>query len=248
MTQEQGAENITELPKSSEEILINYAQSLGFVETEEMQLLRQKTATLDREEEEFEEEFIRQLNEYQALASPEIKKIQDQDPYSKAQIGLSVATATLDYSAGRFQRYRQAMEDAIDYASNMRFDEISDRLKEIQLEIFKEDFRRGLGDLFGYLEVAPEEPIPPDPSSMGFDDRTLEDITDTERAELKRILFEELGVDPNNNKDSLVRSYKVEALNIQVFRTNREDEGIFLQEILYPDGEKRWVVGPDRNI
>lgn len=124
-----------------------------------------------------------------------------------------------------------------------------------QLEEFKENFREGLITSLEFAaEFTPDAPIPPDPLSMGFDERTLEEISRNELAVVQEVLYQELGLEPaiENFK---VREYVASPsegatvpgeVEVYVYKTNRE--GIFLQELLFKDGQKRWMFGPDVNI
>lgn len=124
-----------------------------------------------------------------------------------------------------------------------------------QLEEFKENFRAGLVETLDFfLELTPDAPIPPDPLSMGFDERTLEELNRSELAVVQEVLYQELGLEPaiENFK---VREYVAPPsegdtvpgeVEVSVYKTNRE--GVFLQELFFKDGQKRWVFGPDVNI
>lgn len=263
MTQEQESilpsENNQKLPQQTpEEALFSYTQrSLGFVETDQMQVIRQQISGIDKEAEGSEEEFRRYIIGYQDLAAREIDRIQDQDLYPKAQIGLTVASAAIYHSFGNTQKYREALDDAITYADNMGYKDVTRDLRERRLEIFKEDFRRGFNELIDLLEIVPEGPLPPDPDSMGVDHRTFEDLTKQERQEAQRVIYQELGLQPDKLNQAKIRDYTTQAdetarvpgeIKISVFRTNRESQGIFLQELTYMDAQKRWVIGPDSNI
>lgn len=129
--------------------------------------------------------------------------------------------------------------------------------QEEQLEAFKESYKEGLEGLLELLEVAPEQPLPPDPSSMGIDERTLEELSPEELAAARSILFERFGVDPEKLEEARVRQYSTPApeegkvpgdIRVDVYKTNMEEEGIVLQELTFADGAQRWVVGPDQDI
>ncbi|MDO8429442.1 MAG: hypothetical protein Q7S88_02320 [Candidatus Daviesbacteria bacterium] len=98
-------------------------------------------------------------------------------------------------------------------------------------------------------------PRPPDPYSMGFDERTLEELTPAELEVARRVIYSKLGLDPDKIDDDKVRTYESPVpedakspgiIKIDVFKTNNPD--IFLQELNSPDGEKRWLIGPDQDI
>ena len=129
--------------------------------------------------------------------------------------------------------------------------------KEQSLRTFEYEFTRGLADVLELLELMPEQPLAPDPCSMGFDERTLEELDPDELAVVRGVLFSNLGVDPEKLDEAIVRQYNTPApenakvpgeIKVDVYKTNKEEEGIVLQELTFADGEKRWVVGPDVDI
>lgn len=134
-----------------------------------------------------------------------------------------------------------------------------------QLEVFREHFRNSLRELLDNAEIILDVPRPPDPASMGFDERTLEELGDAEKRLVRDILFEQLGIDPQKEEAARQRTYQTQTeveitrqsgsvipshspIDVFVYRTNRNDQGIVLQELIFPDKERRWVIGPDQNI
>ena len=120
---------------------------------------------------------------------------------------------------------------------------------------FLENYRNGIGDVLEMLEFDPETPLSPDPLSMGFDERTMEELTVREKQDMEEILFEELIGDQEQVDASTVRTYQSQApeqaaapgtIDVSVFHTKHEE--VFLQQMTSADGEKRFVVGPDVNI
>ena len=107
-----------------------------------------------------------------------------------------------------------------------------------------------------FLEAEPEDPIPPNPSSMGAgDERTLEELSPEELEAAEVILFERFGVNRNAKEARLVRNYESFApeeatlpgrIKVSVYRT--KEEGVFLQELTFLDNAKRWVLGPNKDI
>ncbi len=138
------------------------------------------------------------------------------------------------------------MSNNAGYNENM-----SEQNKESQeLAAFGENFRAGLNDLLELLAVSPD-PLPPDPASMGFDERTLEELSPAEKALVQQILYQTLGVDPLVKSREYMTQAPQEAtvpgeVLVWVYPTNQE--GIVLQEMMFLDGDKRWVLGPDQNI
>lgn len=125
------------------------------------------------------------------------------------------------------------------------------------IEVFKLNFKEGLDELLDNAKLLLDIPRPPDPVSMGFDERTLEELTEAEKVVIRDTLFERLGIDPLQLDRSRIRNYKTETpdgikfpgkIDVSVYRTTQAGEEIFLQELTFPDGEKRWVIGPDQDI
>lgn len=109
--------------------------------------------------------------------------------------------------------------------------------------------------LLDAAEILLDIPRPIDPSSMGFDVRTMGELTPIEKDVARQLVFQRLGIDPNKLEEYRTRQYTtfpVEdvpapgEIKAEVYRTNTED--IFLQELTFPDGEKRWLLGPDQDI
>ncbi len=92
----------------------------------------------------------------------------------------------------------------------------------------------------------PTEPLGIDPSNMGIDERTFEDLTPKEKFDISESLFDQLGVDPLKIDQLRVRQYPVdENTTAHVYRTTRQT---FLQELIDQSGESRFLIGPDENI
>ncbi len=60
----------------------------------------------------------------------------------------------------------------------------------------------------------------------------------------------ELGLDGGELEKAKVREYEDpnRRFRASVYRTNRENKGIFLHKLVFTDGERRWAVGADRDI
>src|SRR6266571_7906598 len=111
---------------------------------------------------------------------------------------------------------------------------------------FERRYREELDELVD-MGLFDDEPLPPDPSSMGIGETNFEELTDEEITIVREVLFKTLGVNASN-PDSVQRTYTTEApqeatvpgeIGVTVFKTNREDT--FLQEMNYQDGKQRWV-------
>jgi hypothetical protein len=127
---------------------------------------------------------------------------------------------------------------------------------------WEEVIRNGIGlaienfDLFYYPAEDSENQIPtpinlsPQSLTEGEDDRTYLELNPEERKILRDEMFDQLGIDPK--LPDLIGRYPITAPPaspldsdpslrwvgqgvVQVFRTAREEEGISLHEITYPD-------------
>lgn len=232
-----------ELSQTPEDRLLILAQSLGFAETAEMMSLRQEISGPDA--------LVEDLGRYQYLATEELRK---KPEIQKEQIGLALASASICHKFGDYKGYRDAMGAAIIYSSNMGYEDVVRDLIEKQTEIFREDYKRGLSDLFVLVEQI-SEPLSPDPGSMGIDDRTFEELMEWEKKEAEKVIYEELRLEIDKLNEVVVREYTTQAvesarvpgeIKVRVFETNKD--GMFLQELTFKDNEKRWVVGPDQDI
>ncbi len=122
------------------------------------------------------------------------------------------------------------------------------------LEIFRQNFEKGLDDLLALNEEFPGNPLSPDPSSMGFDERTLEQLSMQELSEIRGILYQRLGInmeDPGAQVDIYPTNAPAGAtspgpMEVRVLKTNQPD--LFLQEIVYQDRVTRWAIGPNQRI
>lgn len=76
-------------------------------------------------------------------------------------------------------------------------------------EEFRQKFRQEFSDLLesGLFET---EPLPPDPSSMGLGETTLEELSPEQLSIVRETIFGKLGVD-DKNPDFLHREYESEA-------------------------------------
>lgn len=131
----------------------------------------------------------------------------------------------------------------------------NEKVSDEQLEKFSEGFRIGLSDLLELLEVSCEDPLAIDPYSMGIDERNFEQLSAQEKAEAEKLIYEMLGLETENLSRLKTREYVSETsgdatipgeIKVSVFNTNIE--GVYLQELVFADGEKRFVLGPDKNI
>lgn len=116
-----------------------------------------------------------------------------------------------------------------------------------ELQAFGEKMHEGIQDMLMFLEAAPEIPRPVDPASMGIDDRTVEELSPQEKAKLREVLLQSVGLEETVLDQVTHREYTTsESIQVTVYHTDLDD--IYLQELNFPDGETRFMLGPDMNI
>lgn len=114
-------------------------------------------------------------------------------------------------------------------------------------EVIQQGIRDALDnfELFGMVNVSPLS------ISEGKDERTFLDLSPEEQDFIKNTLFREIGFDPQNPES--VGGYRTKApkgagwqgeADVRVYRTGREDEGMFLHEIHYPDEKVDYIIAP----
>lgn len=110
-----------------------------------------------------------------------------------------------------------------------------------------------------FLENALElldRPVPPDPLSIshGKDLRIFEDLTGEELLAVERIIRKTLSVTQGNivhrsyytpNPESQTSHHPI---RVDVFRGEFESNPVFLHELIFPDGVRRWAIGPDVDL
>jgi hypothetical protein len=120
-----------------------------------------------------------------------------------------------------------------------------------RLEAFRDELRLGFDLTFELLEEYwLGEVLPVDPFSMGIGERTFEELGEEEKNVVKQVMLMELGLDDEELEKAKVREYEDpnKRFRASVYRTNREDKGIFLHELVFADGEKRWAIGANKDI
>ena len=117
--------------------------------------------------------------------------------------------------------------------------------REKQLEVFKANFEHGIDEMLELADFLFDIPKPPDPYSMGFD----------EKAVAQQVIYQKFGLTPEIRDEARLRTYTTQAaedakvpgeIKVDMFKTNQEN--LFLQELTFQDGHKSWVIGPDQNI
>lgn len=120
----------------ADEILIKYAAEIGFIETDQVRQLRMELPeieTLDA--------FTSKATDYQNLGEQQVDRCSD-NIRPKAQIGLIVATAAIYYKQGLFSDSTDTLKDAVEYADQMGYKEIVNKIMAILLTDEKYNYRR----------------------------------------------------------------------------------------------------------
>lgn len=134
----------------------------------------------------------------------------------------------------------------------MGFDDEVRKMREIELELFQNDFEHGIDELLEMSDFLLDEPRPLDPYSMGFDDRTFEELGEAEKTIVQQVVYNKFDLDPQQMSKDLVREYNLtneaspdsDSIQVAVYRTNQQGKGLYLHELTFADNEKRWMVGP----
>ncbi|MDP3888815.1 MAG: hypothetical protein Q8Q24_02110, partial [bacterium] len=72
---------------------------------------------------------------------------------------------------------------------------------------------------------------------------------------VKEILLQELGLSEGTLEERKVRDYVSQPskdatvpgeIRVSVYETSRD--GLYFQELTFPDNQKRWMVGPDQDV
>lgn len=125
-----------------------------------------------------------------------------------------------------------------------------------ELEAFGEKIQEGIQDMLMFLSVAPEIPRPVDPASMGIDERTMEELSPQEKAKIREVLLQSIGLNESILEKARLREYTTstsegttstsEPIQVVVYQTDLAD--VYLQQLNFTDGEVRFMLGPDLNI
>lgn len=108
------------------ERLLNLSKELGFIEDQEALAIR-NSFEYEKSFAENTDKYIEWLDKSEAT----INHIADPINYSKAQIGLILTTAMLYKNFGENDAYNDSIDEAINYALNMGFDEVAEKLENL---------------------------------------------------------------------------------------------------------------------
>ena len=132
---------------------------------------------------------------------------------------------------------------------------------EQQLEIFKASFEQGIDDMLEpeMAEFLFDEPKPIDSYSFtgGLSAPTLAELDPEIKRVAKQVIYQRLGLSEGTLEDFKIRTYTSQvpeerhvknAAEVQVSVYRTVIDGLYLQELLFQDQDKSWVIGPDQNI
>lgn len=117
-----------------------------------------------------------------------------------------------------------------------------------EIEKFEEQFRSSLGDAVNLLETqGPEGYVPLDPLLFELGETTIDEMSYAEKGAIGRAVWNYFDL-PKGKAfvDNRVRTYtsqsKIhEEINVRVYPTSIED--VFVHELVFKDGQKRFVIG-----
>jgi hypothetical protein len=120
------------------------------------------------------------------------------------------------------------------------------------IQEFEDKIKIGLEDVVSLAEMTGEE-VAVDASTIGFEDRIVEEFSQEEKASLGKVVWEYFDMPKGNLlMDSLVQENNLQAdakatvpgnIRERVFRTGQE--GVLLHELLFVDGQKRFTVSAE---
>lgn len=111
--------------KTTEELLLIYSTELGLIETNAMVEIRQLIKQTDNID-----ELKRLVTDYQ-LKGHEIVNGKTGHDFTKAQVGLIVASAGIYHSKSLLNEFREGIEDAVTYSVNIGEIETANKLRGV---------------------------------------------------------------------------------------------------------------------
>lgn len=123
---EQGAPRPEDSKQLEAGTVDNLPERLGFLETDELRLLKHAALVAHLEGKPGESRELR--NHYQLVGERAVDELQGED-YTKAQIGLIVAVGNLRRDTGRVAAYINDLDDALMYASGAGYVDVATTLE-----------------------------------------------------------------------------------------------------------------------
>jgi len=111
------------------------------------------------------------------------------------------------------------------------------------IEAFREQFAAEfdlLVDLIQLDDYPTGDPVDIDPFSMGFDERTIEELDPEEIDAIRGVLFKRLIPGDKKREYTDQNPETGGKIDVSVFETDEEE--IELHEMSFSDGEKRWQI------
>jgi hypothetical protein len=133
-------EQISPVSKAGEVVGNNEIDSLpeklGFLETTELMLLKQTALETYAASE--TEETIELRSHYQVVGEEVVNQPQGEE-YTRAQIGLMVATGLLRRDTGDVDGYINDLDDALMHATNMGYEDVVSTIENAKSQVKKTD-------------------------------------------------------------------------------------------------------------
>lgn len=120
-----------------------------------------------------------------------------------------------------------------------------------RLELLRKEFIEELDTLVAIIQSDEYDgdPFDIDPFSMGFDEN-IEDLASWEQGAIQEEVYGFLGI--NSNNPHIIESYMTNVNDtdeeLAVLLLSSDKEGVFLHEINFPDGTRRWLLGTQEHI
>lgn len=119
---------------------------------------------------------------------------------------------------------------------------------------FELALRAGLEQVEELIELGMyDEPRPLDPYSLDVGTQVFEEMTPDQLEVSKRTIFEAMGIDGPYKEP--VRRYETDSLQgeqvaggIKATVYQTKYDGMYVQELVWGDGLRQWVLGPNINI
>ena len=117
-------------PEDGEDINLEpWPEKLGFAESPELLQLHTEYVQALKEESESLRGLGGIAHRYHMQAEAVVNQYKD-EAFRRAQIGLMIRIACIQLEAGKLDRYRKELEDALRYADNEGFDDIVAALRK----------------------------------------------------------------------------------------------------------------------
>lgn len=76
-----------------------------------------------------------------------------------------------------------------------------------KLEAFRANFDHGIDEMLELAGFLFDIPKPPDPYSMGFDERAIDELSDEEKAVVQQVIYQKFGLIPDKLEEARIKTY-----------------------------------------